>query len=245
VLEPLPFDPPGHDRFWYAVYILSPAFWRSFSSTWLLLFEADAVLCPNPTKPLSAWLQTPHVLVGAPWRGRQTPAAYLRHGIDCCNSGLSLWRRDVVLSIGLPAAVSEMGRNVCNGTEWGCNKLFIDDQAVQWLNAANRSSRLPLPPFPAAHEAARFSTESWFPGGFTPFGSHDPLNCFIAHRQFGCFEELLRRCPPVATMFATRNASWPPPQWWTLEGLELDSSADKDVLDAEFSRQLIALAGPL
>ena len=205
MLEPLPFDPPGRNRVWYNAYLLSPGFWLHFSSPWLLLFEADAVLCPQPTWALSTFLHRRFMYIGAPWRGPKTPPAYLRHHIVCCNSGLSLWRRDKVVSSNMSREMHEGGARRCGGRRHGCEAALIDNEAALWLAAAGNAGRLKGPAMPTGPEAMRFSAESWYDGGFTPFGAHDALNCVLVSGR-RCFDELLRRCPPVAIMFANSSA---------------------------------------
>jgi hypothetical protein len=93
----------------YQKLITSPEFWNSFPRTHLLLFEADSVLCPSPAVPLRAFANV--AFVGAPWsqskqfrwaeleRASQPPhwCFNLQHCVG--NSGLSLWRRDVLQQV--------------------------------------------------------------------------------------------------------------------------------------------------
>ena len=85
------------DRHAHFNYQKTARFWRSFGRPLLLLFEPDTVLCPQPHVPLDAFAG--YAFTGAPW------AAYADsfnpawcYNLEHCvgNSGLSLWRRDVV-----------------------------------------------------------------------------------------------------------------------------------------------------
>ena len=90
----------------YQKLLSSVDFWSSFSRQHLLLFEADSVLCPSPSVPLSAFANTS--FVGAPWsQSKQVRWAELERAfpppqwcfnLQRCvgNSGLSLWRRDII-----------------------------------------------------------------------------------------------------------------------------------------------------
>ena len=81
-------------------------FWSLWDAPYVLLFEADSVLCPQPTLPLSAWLSGQFAYVGAPWfprakAGAKEPWPECHLGVPCCVgvSGLSLWDRDVVSAL--------------------------------------------------------------------------------------------------------------------------------------------------
>lgn len=50
----------------YNHFLTSAEFWKTFSATWLLLFEADSVFCPSPTRSLRSFAR--FAFVGAPWR---------------------------------------------------------------------------------------------------------------------------------------------------------------------------------
>ena len=88
-------------------------FWSSFSRPLLLMFEADAALCPSPTLPLHTFYN--YTFVGAPWLlpYRTRAGTYSARkpkdphypkfcfNLEHCsgNSGLSLWRRDVMANL--------------------------------------------------------------------------------------------------------------------------------------------------
>ena len=80
---------------WYNMWLKTLEFWSLFSAPHVLLFEADSILCPGPTLPLSAWLGQ-FAYVGAPWFPRGQSTCHL--GVPCCVgvSGLSLWDRAFV-----------------------------------------------------------------------------------------------------------------------------------------------------
>ena len=85
------------DRHAHFNYQKRAVFWRSFTRPLLLLFEPDTVLCPQPRQPLDAFAG--YAFTGAPWApyadGSNPAWCYnLQHCVG--NSGLSLWRRDIV-----------------------------------------------------------------------------------------------------------------------------------------------------
>ena len=98
-LLPLPFEPPKN-RIWYNHFTVSDQFWSAFAAPWLLLFEADTVLCPQPSSPLASFQR--HLYVGAPWRGREG-----------MNSGLSLWRRDAMAARLAAPLAALLGNHSC------------------------------------------------------------------------------------------------------------------------------------
>ena len=83
--------------YWYNQWFKQTSFWTSFEASYLLVFEVDAILCPQPTVPISYWIGR-YAYVGVPWH-RATGAGYFWCKLmGCCvgNSGLSLWNRDVL-----------------------------------------------------------------------------------------------------------------------------------------------------
>jgi hypothetical protein len=78
----------------------SLSFWESFTGAWLMLFQLDVVLCPDPTVPIHMFQN--FVYVGAPWRPNekgQLPAWCFNVQHCVGNSGFSLWRRDVMAKV--------------------------------------------------------------------------------------------------------------------------------------------------
>lgn len=85
------------DRHAHFNYQKSHQFWSSFSKPLLMLVEPDTVVCPGVEPRLDRFRE--YAFVGAPWSrdaGGMLPAwcFNLEHCVG--NSGLSLWRRDVV-----------------------------------------------------------------------------------------------------------------------------------------------------
>ena len=83
---------------WYNLYLAAPDFWQRFHSRWLLLFEMDSALCSKPNWQLERFLEQPFIFWGAPW-SRHSAAAGESRGKPGGNSGLSLWRRDVIAAV--------------------------------------------------------------------------------------------------------------------------------------------------
>ena len=93
-------SPIFQGRLWYNQLLLRAGFWASFSAPLLLLFESDTALCPSPTRPLAAFAG--YGYVGAPWAaypGGWFPAWCRNLGSCVGNSGLSLWRRDIMQNV--------------------------------------------------------------------------------------------------------------------------------------------------
>ena len=95
-IDERPVEEKNVDHRSYQNYHKTLKFWRLFSAPQLLLFEVDAVMCPEPQKPLSHFAE--YAFVGAPWG--PYPDGKLPswcHNLAHCvgNSGFSLWRRDV------------------------------------------------------------------------------------------------------------------------------------------------------
>lgn len=92
----------AHDRGrrWYNSFLQSTTFWELFSSENVLLFEADAVLCPRPTLPLDWWAGR-FAYVGSPWFPRTGAGYFFCKYLTCCvgNSGFSLWHRPLIAGL--------------------------------------------------------------------------------------------------------------------------------------------------
>ena len=81
-------------RRWYNAWLQTLEFWTLFRKPYLLLLEADVVLCPNPTIPLDWWAGK-FAYVGAPWFHDVGMGSFACKQLRCCvgNSGFSLWNR--------------------------------------------------------------------------------------------------------------------------------------------------------
>ncbi|EOD08805.1 hypothetical protein EMIHUDRAFT_217060 [Emiliania huxleyi CCMP1516] len=194
-----------NSRAWYNRLILKTDFWRSFSAPHVLLFELDTCLCPSPTWSLRHFVDEGYSYIGAPWHPRsvispddQRPDGAFHDGAFACvgNSGLSLWRRQDVLTL-QPAASSD------DFLEW---RTVIADM---WLSAQLQSKRwrgLGLRGVPNASEAARFAIETYgYRDTGVPVGVHlnalqrrEPKRALLQaeHERM-----LVLKCPPVASVF--------------------------------------------
>jgi hypothetical protein len=87
-------------REWYNRMLARSAFWTVFSSPLLLLFEMDSALCSSPTRPLQSFSGAAgYAFIGAPWSAYKDgffPHQCRNLGSCVGNSGLSLWRRDIM-----------------------------------------------------------------------------------------------------------------------------------------------------
>ena len=99
-----------HDK-----YMKSFAFWgdRSLDRPLLLLFEPDTALCPPDDWAVRLEELSAYAFVGAPWTRR--PPAYCYNLPECVgNSGLSLWRRDVIAAVLAARRIEEYGAIVAD-----------------------------------------------------------------------------------------------------------------------------------
>lgn len=178
-----PHDRARHLRYsrWYDDLLASPRFWRHFTAPLVLLFQIDSALCPAPLRRLSDFSEN-YVFVGAPWRRYSLWLCREHRSFHCVgNGGLSLWRREVLLDrVSDPAFMRE----------WGA-KDHLDVFLAAHLQ---RASLLELHGFeanPTDSEAALFSIETHYLGGYTPIGVHQPQS----HIPPQYLAEIIRRCP--------------------------------------------------
>ena len=205
--------PQRYTKVWYNMYLTTPNFWRQFDVPWLLLFEPDSSLCPRPDLPLRHFLvEDPHVFWGAPWgwlpnsTARANAPGVSRRSLPVGNSGLSLWRRDVM------ARFADRFESFADARQPGRTppgpKLRLGQRAVDWgidvgahhfLADLHDAGELLLPPFPDAPRAARFSVETTFSGG-VPFGAHKAgVNQLSGGKSY---RSLLNSCPAAAIHLA-------------------------------------------
>ena len=187
---------------WYNLFVASQSFWNSFSGQWLMLFEADAAICPSPSWPLAEFTTRRYVFWGAPWSPTNLASGHVgsRSG---GNGGLSLWRRDVMagLSAELQRHAEQMDRE--RRFSWafdGGVNAFLEGFATKGRahpspakqratgpSEAKPAAALTMPSrslsngsltFDHAAEAEvmrYFSVETSFAGSYTPFGVHNPF----------------------------------------------------------------------
>ncbi len=101
------------DRHAHFNYQKTLPFWASFAAPWLLLIEPDTVLCPDSQLRLESLYG--YAFTGAPWahdKDGLLPAwcFNLEHCVG--NSGLSLWRRDVVAQALAETTFAERARYI-------------------------------------------------------------------------------------------------------------------------------------
>lgn len=184
---------------WYDNLLMSPDFWKAFKSPLVLLFQADSALCPSPSWTIDDFGDN-FVFSGAPWPRNSLWFCRDSHEYRCVgNSGLSLWRRGVVLAL---------LNNSHFTSGWGASDHMdvflarrIQDKA--WSDVLGGFEAVP-----SDHEAARFAIESWYPGmhanasisssllSYTPIGVHQPHSFHVAEHLL----EISRRCPAAGDL---------------------------------------------
>ena len=90
----------NNGRSWYNEMLRGARFLNSFEGTTILIFEADSVFCPGPTRPLASYAS--YAYVGAPWgayKDARFPHWCRNLGTCVGNSGFSLWRREVMANV--------------------------------------------------------------------------------------------------------------------------------------------------
>mmetsp|Transcript_17946 Transcript_17946/g.41234 ORF Transcript_17946/g.41234 Transcript_17946/m.41234 type:complete len:399 (+) Transcript_17946:67-1263(+) len=172
----------------YNTFLASREFWDMFERRWLLLFELDSALCGNPTVGLETFLSAGVAFIGAAWKGRTIPRALQG---EVGNSGLSLWRRDVVGSF--LDEIEQDSQSPAN------SRTVIDGFMHAFLHQAFERHRLDgIKPHPAREFAMQFSVETDYTGNFTPFGVHAAGKLLMSSRGAQSLKTLLLRCPQAA-----------------------------------------------
>lgn len=163
----------------------SPLFWSAFSAEKLLLMQPDSAFCPKPSWPLERFLHL--TWVGAPW----SPCVP-KPGWSCVgNSGFSIWSRRVVLNLTRTGPPIARHGAFSNWDLWAA--LRLQSPGVRYGDE-------PIV-VPNASEAALFSVESVYKGGYTPIGFHRPWGRLPRIRGGGQkLLELQERCPLVARL---------------------------------------------
>ena len=132
-----PHDRAKHLKYvhWHDEFLIGPEFWAAFTAPQLMLFQTDSALCPQPTVPLAQFAR--YVFTGAPWRRGSLGMCRASKEFRCVgNSGVSLWRRDV------------MSRFVASSwfvSEWG-PRQHLDVYMSHKLQNANQASETHNPP---------------------------------------------------------------------------------------------------
>eukprot|EP00966_Prymnesium_polylepis_P284417 6570613-Prymnesium_polylepis.1 len=187
-----PHDRARHLKYvhWNDEFLVSTGFWAAFTAPLLMLFETDSALCPQPSLLLDSFAR--YVFTGAPWRRGSLGMCRASREFRCVgNSGVSLWRRDV------------MARFVASSwftSEWG-PRQHLDVYMSHKLQNANQSVREAVgyaakDAVPRDDVAARFAVETHYEGGYTPFAVHQPQ----WHLPPARLAELIRRCPTAANL---------------------------------------------
>ena len=169
---------------WYNRWLATPSFWQLFSQPWVLIFEADSVLCPSPTANIGAFLQ--YAYVGAPWDRHSCHLLRADNRIAtpqrCVgNSGLSLWNK---------SRAEQIARHR--------GHTFLLQQYRQHVDLWASAELQTLWPqsVPTSELASRFSVETVYSGGYTPFGVHKPHLALSAPQ----LQELYWRCPAACLL---------------------------------------------
>ena len=208
-----------HARRWYNDWLQEADFWNMFESEHVLLFEADAVLCPQPTLPLDWWAGR-YAYVGSPWYPMQGVGMWWCKAMPCCvgNSGLSLWHRPAIASLLTNRVVEPVpGR-------------LLDYWIAKEVQSAGAAGELPsgIGAVPPEELAGAFSVgeppDHWYGAEeYTPFGMHGVHNwpqtrgqsrgptCGVrsvasAPAKRRC-EMLLSRCPAIQAIVLNESLS--------------------------------------
>ena len=202
---------------WYNRLLRSRSFWSGFPTPWVLLFELDSCLCPGPTRPLASFMKAGYTFVGAPWRKdvcywdhplsdrHGSSARSLRADIShlhCVgNSGLSLWKRADILALLAAIQSSPVKDPFQAHLEHGIDLWFSSHlQSRHWRH-------LQLGGVPNRSEAALFSMEGHYVPRIVPVGMH----VYRRNHRFALLSQaeeqsMVRRCPPLATVFYRYDA---------------------------------------
>ena len=187
---------------WNDNFLVDPSFWRAFSKPYLMLFETDSALCEAPSTPLSSFYR--YVFTGAPWRRHtlwacrtsRVPSGYFR----CVgNSGVSLWRREVMETLFADAQFMDNWGDRDHLDVWVANRLqnYPNITYVEAKQPPDYMRHYALADaVPTESDAARFSIETFYNGGYTPFAVHQPQWYLKGER----LSELLSRCPTAADL---------------------------------------------
>ena len=185
-----------------------------------MIFQTDSALCESPSRPLSSFYR--YVFTGAPWRRHslwlcrqgRIPRGYFR----CVgNSGVSLWRRDVmerlfadaefmngvrsVPALARPARrpISHEAHARCSAAQWSDRDhldVWVSNHLQNFPNST-KAGRYDLDDaVPTEADAARFSIETYYSGGYTPFAVHQPQ----WYLKGATLSELLTRCPAAVNL---------------------------------------------
>ena len=223
-------------RAWYNKMLLSSAFWGSFQSPLLLLFEADSVLCPSPSRPLHTFAG--YGFVGAPWApyyGGWFPF-WCRNLAACVgNSGLSLWARPILQNLtsrppsayeDVVASYLRISRGSATKRGMGSTKalyshkgnltfssqliVHIDVWVSVLLQSLQHAGALPAlagPAVPSDTIASRFSVETLY--AETNAAAWVPFGVHKPHAYLPTaqLEQLYARCPPARELARLMNDS--------------------------------------
>ena len=230
-VDALPSD--VHNRAWANLWVTgSDQFWTLFDRPYLMLFESDTVLCPQPSVPIEWWIGR-HAYVGAPWEPRSHAGYHWCRKLACCvgNSGLSLWNRELVLQLmrknlmglGLHHFIDHWATTNLQARPaqeyLGPGELAVPSTdvaaAFSWELAEMRNSARIWETAAAANESLTWRrTQSWVPvgvhgvkgGGEWARGGCSALSTGAAGRlaRARC-ERLLRACPPVLEISANSS----------------------------------------
>lgn len=193
-------------------------FWNAFARPWLLLFEGDTVLCPEPTVPLDSFLRAAYPYYGAPWYFNANMCPFWSENNtwegqhETCaggNSGLSLYKRPLMSRMtelfGSETRIQQWRRWFRNSTLHAAEYFAFEGRAASGLIDQWTSTML-HPWLPPSGFSAAFSVETTYNGTYTPFGMHNPVSWLSKGKNLANLQtkgelqlddELLRRCPPA------------------------------------------------
>ena len=144
-------------REWFNRWARTSSFWlhASLETQHVMLFEADTVLCPQPSVPIEWWVGK-YAYVGAPWREHLGAGMFWCHKMACCvgNSGLSLWNRELMRQLWTHHDWPDTDPSYRFLDLWASIR-FQEQGALGKLNVSGAS----VPAVPSADVAAAFSWE--------------------------------------------------------------------------------------
>ena len=217
-------------RRWYNEFLTRSTFWSAFTAPTLLLFEVDVAFCPDPNWPVDRFAG--FTFVGAPWSaGTDALFPYWCRNLKACvgNSGLSLWRRDVMARL-TKHPPQHYERNVTKylhkpkgsatrrggwsvrvfraGNAGDINSSHVIGHIDVWmtmlLQTLEQTGEIAAPAVPNSVVASRFAVETMYSAQtpWVPVGVHKPHR-YLSGPQL---DALLERCPPARAL-ANETAS--------------------------------------
>lgn len=174
---------------WNDDFLLSVEYWQYFKAPLRLMFEIDTALCPNSGVSPRNFSQ--YTFTGSPWKRKMLFLCRNKFWFHCVgNSGLSLWRRDVMMRF-VSNEKDFMGVWKALPKKWALDMWvsYIIQKKTSW-KALNITEHEDVAP---DNKAWRFGVESIYKGNYTPFGVHQWWTFMTLGSPV--VNELFERCP--------------------------------------------------